>query len=145
LYVDIDAHHGDGVESAFLGSEGTQMQNLNAATERKKQNLLFVVIISMFHTDVFTLSFHHHAPAFFPGSGGLDDLNFDSSSSPGSSTIGEGAGLYRTLNVPLKAGIRDESFQALFERVLPPVLKIFKVLDHILHEYSNFKCLYQSK
>jgi hypothetical protein len=28
---------------------------------------------------------------------------------------------------------------------LPPVLKIFKVLDHILHEYSNFKCLYQSK
>jgi acetoin utilization deacetylase AcuC-like enzyme len=41
LYVDLDVHHGDGVEYAF------------AHTER-----------------VVTLSFHVHEPGFFPGTGG---------------------------------------------------------------------------
>eukprot|EP00388_Colpodella_angusta_P002994 GDKJ01010660.1.p1 GENE.GDKJ01010660.1~~GDKJ01010660.1.p1 ORF type:complete len:557 (+),score=104.05 GDKJ01010660.1:67-1737(+) len=44
LYVDIDIHHGDGVEEAFL------------QTNR-----------------VFTLSFHFHDGIFFPESGALDD------------------------------------------------------------------------
>jgi acetoin utilization deacetylase AcuC-like enzyme len=37
LYIDVDVHHGDGVERAFYHSSG-----------------------------VFTLSFHHYAPTFFP-------------------------------------------------------------------------------
>jgi histone deacetylase 8 len=44
LYIDIDVHHGDGVESAFLYSKR-----------------------------VFTLSFHKEEPGFFPGSGKLGD------------------------------------------------------------------------
>jgi histone deacetylase 8 len=44
LYIDMDVHHGDGVESAFLYSRR-----------------------------VFTLSFHKAEPGFFPGSGKLDD------------------------------------------------------------------------
>ena len=44
MYVDIDVHHGDGVEEAFCYSDA-----------------------------VLTCSFHHHAPLFFPGSGSLAD------------------------------------------------------------------------
>ncbi len=40
LYIDIDVHHGDGVEKAFWHSD-----------------------------EVFTLSFHRHGPGFFPGTG----------------------------------------------------------------------------
>jgi acetoin utilization deacetylase AcuC-like enzyme len=40
LYIDIDVHHGDGVEQAFY-----------------------------FTDKVFTLSFHNHGPGFFPGTG----------------------------------------------------------------------------
>lgn len=42
LYLDIDLHHGDGVEEAFRAVDS-----------------------------VLTCSFHHHAPGFFPGSGAL--------------------------------------------------------------------------
>jgi acetoin utilization deacetylase AcuC-like enzyme len=38
LYIDIDIHHGDGVEEAFYSTN-----------------------------KVFTLSFHHHCTGFYPG------------------------------------------------------------------------------
>jgi histone deacetylase 8 len=44
LYIDLDLHHGDGVESAFLFSD-----------------------------KVFTFSIHRHSPGFFPGTGSLED------------------------------------------------------------------------
>ncbi len=45
LYLDIDAHHGDGVQEAF------------------------------YHTDqVMTFSIHQYSPGFFPGTGGLDEV-----------------------------------------------------------------------
>ncbi|KAJ1679710.1 Histone deacetylase 8 [Spiromyces aspiralis] len=42
LYIDLDLHHGDGVQNAFLYSRS-----------------------------VFTLSFHYHSPGFYPGTGSL--------------------------------------------------------------------------
>ena len=45
LYIDVDVHHGDGVEQAF------------AATDR-----------------VLTFSAHHATPGFFPGTGKVDDV-----------------------------------------------------------------------
>jgi acetoin utilization deacetylase AcuC-like enzyme len=45
LYLDLDLHHGDGVEKAFSGSRS-----------------------------VFTLSFHHLARGFFPGTGFMDTM-----------------------------------------------------------------------
>ncbi len=48
LYVDIDIHHGDGVEEAFY------------TTDR-----------------VMTVSFHKYGDAFFPGTGHLDDVGAD--------------------------------------------------------------------
>jgi acetoin utilization deacetylase AcuC-like enzyme len=84
LYVDIDAHHGDGVQEAFYRAE-----------------------------DVFTLSFHHRAPGFFPSTGDVGD-------------IGAGPGRHRSLNIPLRRGCSDAVFWSLFTRVLPPVLKLFR-------------------
>ncbi|XP_055695724.1 histone deacetylase 8-like [Lutzomyia longipalpis] len=47
LYVDLDVHHGDGVENAF------------SCTKR-----------------VFCLSFHLHEAGFFPGTGGVEECGF---------------------------------------------------------------------
>ena len=44
-YVDVDVHHGDGVEEAFAYDRG-----------------------------VFSLSFHRHGPGFFPGTGAAPDI-----------------------------------------------------------------------
>lgn len=55
LYIDIDVHHGDGVEEAFF------------STDR-----------------VMTVSFHKYQPeVFFPGTGGLDDNGPKSEHNPG--------------------------------------------------------------
>uniref|UniRef100_A0A2S2PC45 Histone deacetylase n=1 Tax=Schizaphis graminum TaxID=13262 RepID=A0A2S2PC45_SCHGA len=48
LYIDIDVHHGNGVEYAYM------------ATDK-----------------VFTLSFHQYEPGFYPTSGSLDDIGID--------------------------------------------------------------------
>lgn len=45
LYVDLDAHHGDGVENAFA-----------------------------FSNKVMTLSFHHYEAGYFPGTGKVMDV-----------------------------------------------------------------------
>lgn len=47
LYVDLDIHHGDGVENAFA-----------------------------FTKKVFTFSVHKYSPGFFPGSGNSDEIGF---------------------------------------------------------------------
>jgi len=55
LYIDIDVHHGDGVQAAF------------ASTDR-----------------VMTLSYHKYDPeTFFPGTGGLKETGPDSTRNPG--------------------------------------------------------------
>eukprot|EP00798_Chlamydomonas_sp_ICE-L_P022273 gene22273-29348_t len=68
LYVDIDIHHGDGVEEAFY------------LTDR-----------------VMTVSFHKYGE-FFPGTGAIDD-------------IGTQKGKSCTVNVPLKNGMDDVTYQ----------------------------------
>ncbi|KAH9552486.1 hypothetical protein CY35_09G069300 [Sphagnum magellanicum] len=83
LYIDIDVHHGDGVEEAFY------------TTDR-----------------VMTVSFHMFGD-FFPGTGDLRD-------------IGHEKGKYYALNVPLKAGIDDESYQSLFKPVITKVMEVYQ-------------------
>jgi len=74
LYIDIDCHHGDGVEEAFY------------TTDR-----------------VMTCSFHKFGE-YFPGTGTQEDR-------------GRGKGRNYTVNIPLKDGITDEAFKAVFEPV----------------------------
>uniref|UniRef100_A0A915E3Q2 Histone deacetylase n=1 Tax=Ditylenchus dipsaci TaxID=166011 RepID=A0A915E3Q2_9BILA len=83
LYVDIDVHHGDGVEEAFY------------TTDR-----------------VMTVSFHKYGD-FFPGTGDLKD-------------IGAGRGRYYSVNVPLKDGITDDSYQSIFVPVMTKVMERFQ-------------------
>ncbi|OMJ13414.1 Histone deacetylase 1 [Smittium culicis] len=81
LYLDIDVHHGDGVEEAFYSSDR-----------------------------VMTVSFHKFGD-FFPGTGDIRD-------------IGVGKGKNYSINVPLRDGIDDDTYQAIFQ----PIMR--KVMDH---------------
>ncbi|KAG6845536.1 hypothetical protein H0H87_007780 [Tephrocybe sp. NHM501043] len=83
LYIDIDCHHGDGVEEAFY------------TTDR-----------------VMTCSFHKFGE-YFPGTGTQDDR-------------GRGKGKGYAINVPLKDGITDQSFQSVFEPVIMKILEVFQ-------------------
>ena len=84
LYLDIDIHHGDGVEEAFC------------TTDR-----------------VMTVSFHKYGDYFFPGTGDVKD-------------VGVKAGKYYSLNVPLKDGMNDESYQRIFVPVMQKVMEIYQ-------------------
>ena len=91
LYVDIDVHHGDGVEEAFY------------MTNR-----------------VMTVSFHQYGDIpdqpgnpFFPGTGHIDET-------------GAGAGGRHSVNVPLKKGMDDKSYEYIFKTVMTMVKDRYK-------------------
>ncbi|CAG8501748.1 13531_t:CDS:2 [Ambispora leptoticha] len=66
------------------------------------------------YTDkVMTISFHHHARGFYPGSGALTD-------------IGQGKGMYHTINVPLRKGLRGARFLQIAEHVLGHAYNTFQ-------------------
>lgn len=83
MYIDIDIHHGDGVEEAFY------------TTDR-----------------VMTVSFHKYGD-FFPGTGHVDD-------------IGIGRGKHYSVNVPLKDGMDDESYQQLFQPIIRKCIEWYR-------------------
>ena len=83
LYIDIDVHHGDGVEEAFY------------TTDR-----------------VMTVSFHKYGE-YFPGTGELRD-------------IGVGLGKHYSVNFPLRDGIDDTSYKAIFEPVIKGVMEYYQ-------------------
>ena len=83
LYIDIDVHHGDGVEEAFY------------CTDR-----------------VMTVSFHKFGE-FFPGTGDLSD-------------IGQGKGKFHSVNVPLRDGIDDDSYEQLFKPIMRKIMERFQ-------------------
>eukprot|EP00126_Sphaerothecum_destruens_P006778 Sdes_comp19522_c0_seq1m11099 len=84
LYVDIDIHHGDGVQEAFY------------VTDR-----------------VMTVSFHKYGNNFFPGTGDVHE-------------IGVRNGKHYSVNVPLKDGIDDTSYQLLFRPVMSAVMEFYR-------------------
>ncbi|EFA85400.1 histone deacetylase family protein [Heterostelium album PN500] len=84
LYIDIDIHHGDGVQEAFY------------LTDR-----------------VMTVSFHKYGNDFFPGTGDWDE-------------IGVRKGKQYSVNVPLRDGIDDRSYQSIFKPVIQGVMDYYK-------------------
>lgn len=101
LYIDIDVHHGDGVEEAFY------------TTDR-----------------VMTCSFHKYGE-FFPGTGELKVgllacisamYNLSLWLTQSRQDIGVGKGKYYSVNFPLRDGIDDESYKSVFE---PVSLRLF--------------------
>ncbi|XAO24542.1 hypothetical protein I312_103344 [Cryptococcus bacillisporus CA1280] len=83
LYIDVDVHHGDGVEEAFY------------VTDR-----------------VMTCSFHRFGE-FFPGTGDVRD-------------VGMKKGKGYAVNVPLRDGITDETFQSIFKPVIDRIMSHFR-------------------
>jgi acetoin utilization protein AcuC len=84
MYIDYDAHHGDGVQGIFYEDP-----------------------------EVLTLSIHESGRYLFPGTGFVDEL-------------GEGEGYGYSLNVPLEAFTEDDSWIALYEKLLPEVAEAFR-------------------
>ena len=84
LYIDIDIHHGDGVEEAFY------------TTDR-----------------VMTVSFHKYGDMFFPGTGALGD-------------VGANRGKRYSVNVPLRDGVDDRTFQSLFQPIMERVMEVYQ-------------------
>jgi histone deacetylase 3 len=84
LYIDIDIHHGDGVQEAFY------------MTDR-----------------VMTVSFHKYGNGFFPGSGSMFD-------------IGAEAGRQYSVNVPLREGIDDMSYETVFNPIMEKVMEFYR-------------------
>jgi histone deacetylase HOS2 len=95
LYIDIDVHHGDGVEEAFH------------STDR-----------------VLTLSFHKYGEGFFPGTGGIHETGPRSPKSPDNMDR-ESPGAHHGLNVPLKDGINDQQWCDLFSQITGPVIETY--------------------
>ncbi|KAG4301266.1 hypothetical protein PCK1_002576 [Pneumocystis canis] len=83
LYIDIDVHHGDGVEEAFY------------TTDR-----------------VMTCSFHKYGE-YFPGTGSIED-------------IGIGKGKYYSVNIPLRDGIDDESYESVFKPIIRKIIEWYR-------------------
>ena len=84
LYIDIDIHHGDGVQEAFY------------LTDR-----------------VMTVSFHKYGNYFFPGTGDMYE-------------IGAEVGRYYSVNVPLKEGMDDASYETVFKPVIRYVVDYYQ-------------------
>lgn len=83
-YIDVDAHHGDGVQEAFYS-----------------------------RNDVLTISLHESGKTLFPWGGFEDEL-------------GEGPGLGYNVNVSLPALCYDQAFLAAFDRVVLPLLGVYR-------------------
>lgn len=83
MYIDIDIHHGDGVEEAFY------------TTDR-----------------VLTVSFHKFGD-YFPGTGQLSD-------------IGIGRGKHYSVNVPLKDGMDDVSYETIFKPIIRHLIEWYR-------------------
>ncbi|MCK4412758.1 MAG: acetoin utilization protein AcuC [Candidatus Eisenbacteria sp.] len=84
FYLDIDAHHGDGVERVFY------------ETPR-----------------VLNLSIHQDGRTIFPGSGFIND-------------IGQGEGTGFSVNVPLLPSMSDESYFAVWDAIVTPLIEVFR-------------------
>ncbi len=60
-----------------------------------------------------TVSFHKYGNYFFPGTGDIKD-------------IGESHGKYYSLNVPMRDGTDDRTFEYLFNPIMSEVMKVFQ-------------------
>lgn len=100
LYVDIDIHHGDGVEEAFY------------TTDR-----------------VMTVSFHKFGE-YFPGTGDLQVRGFLLTTKKieegNCQDIGAGRGKYYSVNFPLRDGIDDDCYETIFRPVISKVMETYQ-------------------
>jgi acetoin utilization protein AcuC len=83
-YIDIDCHHGDGVQLGHYDSD-----------------------------QVLTISIHESGQWLFPGTGYVQE-------------IGSGDGTGYSVNIPLAPYTQDDGWHAVFDEVIPPIVRAFK-------------------
>ncbi|KAF9114191.1 Histone deacetylase 8 [Mortierella sp. AM989] len=81
IYIDLDVHHGDGVENAF-----------------------------QFTDKVLTVSLHHYAAGFYPGTGS------GTATSPRTKAA---------VNVPLKSGLAESTLLKIFDEMIEPLFRAY--------------------
>lgn len=105
LYIDIDIHHGDGVEEAFY-TTGTLVDGYlfpEVVLSGYFMTHIFFFLCCFLSDRVMTVSFHKFGD-FFPGSGDLKD-------------VGINKGKNYSINFPLNDGVDDKSYQSVFKPV----------------------------
>lgn len=80
---------------------------------------------AIFYQDADVLYVSTHQWPFYPGTGAIDE-------------IGEGDGLGATVNVPLRAGLGDDAFATVYERVLWPLARRFQ--PELILVSAGFDC-----
>lgn len=115
LYVDIDVHHGDGVQEAFYNSGISNYLNQSLLFHHSFVSSFTRICINVGHLldRVMSVSFHKYDGQFFPGTGAIDE-------------IGVGRGKNYSINVPLQENIDDESYSYIFKSVMTNVMDTFK-------------------
>ncbi|CAI5968193.1 unnamed protein product [Closterium sp. NIES-65] len=120
LYIDIDIHHGDGVEEAFYTTDRVMTVSFHKFGDYFPGTGTVVssrhgdgVEEAFYTTDrVMTVSFHKFGD-YFPGTGDLRDTGY-------------GRGKHYSLNVPLHDGIDDDSYLSLFKPLISKVMDVFQ-------------------
>ena len=109
LYVDIDIHHGDGVEEAFYTTDRVMTVSFHKVSIAHFLVATFRYPVAYLKARrLFRVSFLFQYGEYFPGTGDLRD-------------IGAGKGKYYAVNFPLRDGIDDESYQSIFQPVMSKV------------------------
>jgi histone deacetylase 1/2 len=113
LYLDIDIHHGDGVEEAFYTTDRVMtvsfhkyVPSAHVCHSHSLQSLVRAPHASLPRR-------RRYGDYFFPMTGDVKD-------------VGVKSGKYYSVNVPLKDGITDESYERIFIPVMQKVMEVYQ-------------------
>lgn len=109
LYIDIDIHHGDGVQEAFYSSNRVLAVSFHKC----------VSLASLGDAHAHLATSRRYSADFFPGTGHLDEIGHD-------------LGKHFSLNIPLQDGIDDQSYVSLFKAIMEPTIATFQPSSIVL-------------
>lgn len=108
MYIDLDVHHGDGMPSPPRPASSLSFTTAKPGAMQRSLTIVPTGVENAFQfTDrVLTVSLHHYAKGFYPGSG--------------NGTISS-ARTKAVVNVPLKSGLSDSTLIRLFNEMIDPL------------------------
>lgn len=109
VYLDIDVHHGDGVEEAFYTTDRV----MTVSFHKYGKALPYVTSFNNFFMLIWVCDFYAiFVGDFFPGTGDIKD-------------VGAKAGKYYSVNVPLQEGMDDAAYESIFKPVVSKVMEMY--------------------